>query len=194
MTDSVHTQAEPAPTLGARLRRWLDHIEFALALIGLAAIIVLCLMTAADVLLRALNVGSNALTLQFSGYAMLAVAFLPAPWVLRRGQQISADLLAGRLPPRVARAIQYGCYIVAATACAVAAAASIMYVNGLRVDEVIDRLTVAVPRWLPLLPMPIAFTLLAVEFAYLVWRMARAGSDVPAESSAESADPPSASL
>lgn len=194
MTDSVHTPAGPGPRIGSRLRRWLDRLELVLAMIGLLAIIVVCLMTAADVLLRALNVGSNALTLQFSGYAMLAVAFLPAPWVLRSGLQISADLLAGRFSPRVSRGIQYGCYVVAALACAAAAIASFSYVDGLRLDGVVDRLTVPVPRWLPLLPMPIAFTLLTVEFAYLIWRMARPGPDDTPETVDESALPPSASL
>lgn len=151
-------------------RMVLNAVETVLMIVSILILIALALGVSADVLLRALKLGSNEATSQLSSYAMLMLTFFPAPWVLRHGQQIDADLLKSYLSAAAWQRLQKVTYCLGAAICMVATSGAVLYVNQLRLNEVMDRNAFEVPRWIPLLPMPIGFALLSLEFCSMAYR------------------------
>ena len=97
-------------------------------------------------------------------YGLLIATFLGAPWVLSKGAHVSVDLLTGVLPETVARPLARIMALVGAGASAAMVwygshATSVSYAKGSMI-----RSAWAVPEWLTLVLLPMAFVLLTLEF------------------------------
>ena len=157
-------------SLSAAWGRLLEALAFAACAVVLAMTLMIC----ADVLLRNVRLIPGVQGLAWSNEAsewmLYLVTMLAAPWLLRRGQHIRVDIVLRVLPPRigwycewVADAIGFACCLAMAYYGMHAVAAS--FTGGS-----LSIKTLVMPEWWILLPLPVAFVLLAVE---MVFRMRR---------------------
>ena len=163
-------------------RHWGRLLEW-LALAGCVLLLLLMLLICADVLLRNLPLAdwlgvsgmrgvpaSNDL----SEYALYLITMLSAPWLLRQGQHIRVDILLRVLPRQLAWLCEWLADVLGLACCVVMAwigykAALASYLNGSMTFK-----TLVTPEWWSIAPLPVTFTLLAVEMLFRMQRLARA--------------------
>ena len=134
---------------------------------GLAAVIVglLVVMVCWDVVARNLGAKSLPWILEVTEYALPLATFLAAPWLMHRNEHVRLDLLANSLSPRNLARIER----TAAAVCLVVSAIIVWYsiaviVDARRVNALVMK-TLIFPEWWLFVPVPICFTLLALECA-----------------------------
>jgi TRAP-type transport system small permease protein len=149
--------------------RLLDVFMF----IACALLLAMTLLIGADVGLRNVGLGGVAWSNEVCEYILYLITLLSAPWLLRRGQHIRVDILLRALPPYFGWLLEwigdllglacslyfvrYGCKVLAAS-----------YAAG-----AVSIKTLVIPEWWLLVPMPLAFTAVAIEFAFRMHRLAR---------------------
>jgi TRAP-type C4-dicarboxylate transport system permease small subunit len=128
-------------------------------------------MVTANVLLR------NAVGLRVPGdvelseYAMLLITAFAAPWLLRQGQHVRIDLLLQKLPPSVGWLCELFCDALGF------AVSVLMAWYGVRVmlasiasgTKIVKEFLI--PEWWTLVPLPLMFALLAIEFVFRFQRV-----------------------
>lgn len=129
-----------------------------------------------DVLLRNLQVpglprGFVAAS-DVSEYAMYLCTLLAAPGLLRKGQHIRVDIVLRALPARLAWACEWVSDVMALGACVVVAHMGVLVAWRSHAGGSIQIKSIVIPEWWVMAPMPMVFTLLAVEFAFRMWRLA----------------------
>lgn len=150
--------------------RLLDGLMLAASLLVLA----MALMIGADVALRNLGQGGLPWSNEVSEYILYGVTLLTAPWLLRQGQHIRVDILLKAVPRRTAYAMEWAAD-AAGLACALyfvvygGRAAVASYASG-----AISLKTLVLPEWWMLSALPVAFLLVAVEFAFRMHRLSLA--------------------
>ncbi len=157
--------------ISAAYGRLLNVLMIAASLLLAAMMLIIC----ADVLLRNVAIFPGLRGLEWSNEIsetlLYLITLLAAPWLLRQGQHIRVDLLLRAIPRRVA----WRCEIVAdvlALACCVALvvygtkAAWASYQAGSILIK-----TLVTPEWWSLAPLPVAFSLLAVEVVFRMHRL-----------------------
>lgn len=157
--------------ISAAYGRLLNALMIAASLMLAAMMLIIC----ADVLLRNVAIVPGLRGLEWSNEIsetlLYLITLLAAPWLLRQGQHIRVDLLLRALPRRVA----WQCEIVAdvlAFGCCVALvwygarATWASYAAGSTTIK-----TLITPEWWSLVPLPVAFALLAVEVAFRMQRL-----------------------
>lgn len=140
---------------------------------GVAASLViafLALSVGAEVVVRNLGLPAFGWTLELCEYGLLLVSFLGAPWVLRRHDHISVDVLVRHVSPRTRHGLLTIADLLAATACAVLAyyatlAALDAYAKGSLLFKYL-----VVPQWIVLSVLPLGMTLLVIEFLLRIER------------------------
>ena len=154
--------------LSAAYSRLLD------AMMALACLLLLAmaLLIGADVISRNLRLGGIAWSNEISEDILYLITLLSAPWLLRQGQHIRVDIVLRALPPRVG-------WIMEWIGDLLGLACSIYFVwYGLKVlwasyaSGAISIKTLVMPEWWLLVPLPVAFVLLAVEFIFRMHRLA----------------------
>ncbi len=150
--------------------RLLDAMMVAACLL----ILFMTLLIGADVALRNLARSGVAWSNEVSEYILYLMTLLAAPWLLRQGQHIRVDILLRALPARVGWLLEwlgdilglvcsvyfvwYGGRVLAAS-----------YSSG-----AISIKTLVLPEWWLMLPMPLAFVMVSIEFVFRMWRLANA--------------------
>lgn len=158
-----------------RLDRAWGRLLEALALVACLLIGGVTVMICADVLLRnvALLPGVQGLAWsnEISETALYVITMLAAPWLLRQGQHIRVDIVLRILPRQagwacewISDAIAFACCVSVAWFGAVATWQS--YAQGS-----ISIKTLVMPEWWSLAPLPVAFTLLAIEVLFRMRRL-----------------------
>lgn len=149
-------------------------------LMMLLACLLLLVMVAsitADVLLR--NVEIPGLPRGFpasndiSEYALYFCTLLGAPWLLRAGQHIRVDIVLRAIPPRVAYGCEWVSDVMAFAGCVVVALMGAVMTFKSYASGAIQIKSVVIPEWWVMAPLPMAFALLAIEFVFRMWRLAR---------------------
>ena len=136
------------------------------------------LMICADVFLRNVRVvpgvAGLAWSAEISEAMLFLVTLLTAPWLLRRGQHIRVDIVLRMIPAKLGWAMEwlgdvtgFVCSLFFIWYGARATAAS-YFAGSLSIK------TLIFPEWWILLPMPICFLLVAVEFVFRMRALARA--------------------
>lgn len=152
------------------------------ALMALACLLllVMALLIGADVVTRNLRLGGIAWSNEVSEDILYLITLLSAPWLLRQGQHIRVDILLRALPRRTGWAMEWIGDLLGL-------ACSIYFVwYGSKVlitsytSGAISIKTLVLPEWWLLVPLPIAFVLLAVEFVFRMHRLAT-GPRMPRE-------------
>lgn len=144
------------------------YLCFSLAcLILLAMTVMIC----ADVFTRNTGLADLSWSNEISETMLSAMTMLAAPWLLRQGQHIRVDLLLRALPRRVAwqgeivaDVLAFGCCVALVWYGARATWAS--YAAGSTTIK-----TLITPEWWSLVPLPLAFALLAVEVVFRMQRL-----------------------
>jgi TRAP-type C4-dicarboxylate transport system permease small subunit len=142
-------------------------------LVACLLLLFMTLLIGADVGLRNLRLGSIAWSNEVSEYILYLVTLLVAPWLLRQGQHIRVDIMLRAIPKKLAWLLEwlgdalglacsayfvwYGWKVMAAS-----------YASG-----AISIKTLVLPEWWLMVPMPLAFACVSLEFVFRMWRLAR---------------------
>ena len=160
--------------------RALDRIYDAAGVLAALAILFICAVVTAQVGLNVLaRLGGPGWSYaipsyaDFAGYALAAASFLALPHTLRRGAHIRVTLLSGRVPVPLRRPLDAAMLLLAAGLAGFAA----WWVWALVAESLhsgdISPGMVAVPLWLPQVPVALGLTLLAVALLHTLadrWR------------------------
>ena len=143
------------------------------ALMGVACLLLLAmaLLIGADVAGRNAGLGGIPWSGEISEDILYLLTLLTAPWLLRQGQHIRVDILLRALPSRVGWLLEWLNDLLGL-------ACSLYFVwYGWRVvatsyrSDAISIKTLVMPEWWLLIPLPLAFLLLAIEFAFRMHRL-----------------------
>jgi TRAP-type C4-dicarboxylate transport system permease small subunit len=107
-----------------------------------------------------------------SEYALYFCTLLAAPWLLRAGQHIRVDILLRAIPARLAWACEWLSDVMALTGCVVVASMGVVMAYRSYASGAIQIKSIVIPEWWVMAPLPAAFALLAIEFAFRMWRLA----------------------
>jgi len=139
----------------------------ALAAFLMAAMMVtICL----DVLLRNLGYQSSAHFFTFTEYALLMVPCMGAPWLVREKGHIYVEIMLMALGPKARARMTMAIGISCMALCLVLAwyGFGITWQNFVQAEK--DVRSLDMPRWMVVMWIPLAFLLMAVEFARYLWR------------------------
>jgi len=123
-----------------------------------------------DVVLRNLGYQSSAHFFTFSEYALLMIPCLGAPWLVREKGHIYVEILLMHLGPRARRWLTFGIGAACIGVCLTVA----WYGFGVTLGDFIrnekDVRSLDMPRWMVVGWIPLAFLMMAIEFARFLWR------------------------
>ena len=147
----------------------------ALALVASVALLAMVAIICGDVLTR--NVAIPGLprgiawSNEISELLLYALTVLAAPWLLREGRHIRVDIVLRVLPRKVA----YGCEWVADALGFVCCLWLVFYGASAAFksfsSDALSIKTLVMPEWWFLVPLPICFLLLAIEFVFRMRRL-----------------------
>jgi TRAP-type transport system small permease protein len=127
-----------------------------------------------DVLLRNLGIDGIAASNELSEDGLYLITMLAAPGLLRRGQHIRVDIVLRLIPPKLGWAMEWLGDVTGLACClffvwyGVRAAAASYLAGSLSIK------TLIFPEWWILLPVPICFLLVAIEFMFRMRSLAQA--------------------
>ena len=156
------------------LSRWYGRVLEAMLSLACGLLLIMTVMIGADVLLRNLGLGGIPPSNELSEDILYLVTLLAAPQLLRHGQHIRIDIVLRALPYRVGWLLEWIGDVLGIACCLFfvwygVRVAVASYANGS-----LSIKTLVLPEWPLLAPMPIAFALLTLEFAFRMHRLARA--------------------
>ena len=160
------------------LSRLYGRLIEALAMAGCLLLLAMMAIIVADVMLRNLALPGwpqgLAWSNEVSELMLYVITMCLAPWLLRQGQHIRVDILLRVLPRQLAWLCEWLADVLGLACCVVMAwigykAALASYLNGSMTFK-----TLVTPEWWSIAPLPITFTLLAVEMLFRMQRLARA--------------------
>jgi TRAP-type C4-dicarboxylate transport system permease small subunit len=143
------------------------------ALAKLAALLLLAMVAVVtgDIVLRNVLRGGIAWSNEVSEYALYFITLLTAPWLLRKGQHVRVDLVLTLVPARLARAMEVVADIAGLVVCAVLVRTGLLMAHDSWRLGAITIKNLVFPEWWLLAPLPVAFALLAIEFAFRFHRL-----------------------
>jgi TRAP-type C4-dicarboxylate transport system permease small subunit len=149
------------PNPASRLRRWLDRVYFGAALLAAACLAGIAVLVLAQIVGRWFGVAVPSAE-EFAGYLLAAATFLALAHALRERAHIRVELVSARLPA-AAQGIVEGAVLLIALVFAAWAGwhAAWMVWESWSFGEVASG-HVAVPLWLPQLPMALGIAVFAL--------------------------------
>jgi C4-dicarboxylate transporter DctQ subunit len=128
------------------------------------------LVITVDVVVRNLGYQSSAHFFTFTEYSLLIVPCLGAPWLVREKGHIYVEILLMNLSPPARRRLMAAIGLACIAVCLVIAWYGLQVtLTDFRQAER-DVRSFDAPRWLVIGWIPLAFLLMAVEFARFLWR------------------------
>jgi TRAP-type C4-dicarboxylate transport system permease small subunit len=117
-----------------------------------------------DVLTRGLGIANLVWMIEAAEYAILGATFLAAPWVLHRGEHVRVDLVVSNLSVAATRRLDVVVNCIGLAICLVLAYYGVRVAyEAFALDTKIFR-TMIVKEWWLLSTLPLAATLMAIEF------------------------------
>jgi TRAP-type transport system small permease protein len=150
--------------------RLLDGCMFAACML----LLFMTLLIGADVGLRNLVRSGIAWSNEVSEYILYLITLLSAPWLLRAGQHIRIDILLKAIPPRVAWLLEWVGDILGLVCSAYFVWYGMKVLGTSYSSGAISIKTLVMPEWWLLVPMPLAFVAVSIEFVFRMWRLANA--------------------
>ncbi len=152
--------------------RTFGRVLDAMMLAACMIVLFMTLLIGADVGLRNAGLGGVSWSNEVSEYCLYLITLLSAPWLLRQGQHIRVDILLKAMPPRIGWLLEWVGDLLG-LACSVyflwygwkVLAAS--YSSG-----AVSIKTLVLPEWWLLVPMPLAFLAVSIEFVFRMHRLA----------------------
>jgi TRAP-type C4-dicarboxylate transport system permease small subunit len=157
-----------------KLSRWYGRLLEAMLLLACLLLLAMTLLIGMDVLLRNVGAGGVAPSNELSEDALYLITLLAAPGVLRQGQHIRVDIVLRLLPEQVGWALEWLIDAIGLICCL----CFVWYGTRVTLDSFtsgsLSIKTLILPEWWLLVPMPLAFVLLSVEFGFRMHRLALA--------------------
>ena len=141
-------------------------------LVACLLVLFMTLLIGADVGLRNAGLGGVSWSNEVSEYCLYLITLFSAPWLLRQGQHIRVDIVLKAMPPRIGWLFEwvgdvlglacslyflwYGWKVLATS-----------YSSG-----AVSIKTLVMPEWWLLVPMPVAFLAVSIEFVFRMHRLA----------------------
>jgi TRAP-type C4-dicarboxylate transport system permease small subunit len=142
-----------------------------LALIGCLLLFAMMLIICVDVALRNLRWGSLAWSNEVCEYGLYLLVFLAAPWLLRLGSHVRMDMVLKALPPAKAWLLEWVIDLVCLAICTTLAVSGMKILLASHAQGNLVIKTVVFPEWWVLVPLPMTFMLLAIEFLFRMYRL-----------------------
>ena len=154
------------------LSRWYGHVLDGMLGMACGLLLIMTLMIGADVLLRNLGLGGIPPSNELSEDCLYLVTLLAAPGLLRQGQHIRIDIVLRALPFRAGWLLEWLGDALGLACCLFfvwygARVALASFANGS-----LSIKTLVMPEWWLMVPMPIAFALVTIEFVFRMHRLA----------------------
>jgi TRAP-type C4-dicarboxylate transport system permease small subunit len=146
------------------LVRLYDGLIGALAYLAGVAIVLIFVLIVVDVTARELFGSSLNYTIGVVEYAMLYFTMFAAPYLVRTRGHVYIEALISLLPAQVRRYLEIAVYVISAGATLVFAYFSMVLLMENIVSGVIDIRGIDFPGWLIVVPLPVCYGLVAVEF------------------------------
>ncbi len=149
------------------LRRAGDFLDIVIDAFALAATLILAALfvcVSAEVVMRYFIGLPTRWVNEFSEYALLWLAFLAGPWVLREEAHVKVEMLTDALSPRWRHRLHVTTSLVGAAVCTLFCWVSTVYIlEVLGTGEFLFK-SVQLPKWLVMAVMPPGLALLAIQF------------------------------
>ena len=158
----------------ARLSEWYGRLLDALVVAACVLLLLMTVMIGADVVSRNLGGGGVPMSNEISEEILYLMTLLAAPWLLRQGQHIRVDIILRTLPVRVAWLLEWLGDIVSLLCCVYFVWYGLLITTASYNARSINIKTLVTPEWWTLAPLPLVFTLLAIEFMFRMHRLASA--------------------
>lgn len=136
------------------------------ALMSFAALLLLAMVAVvtADILLRNFTGGAIGWANEVSEYVLYLITLLAAPWLLRRGRHVRLDLVLTLVPARVAWRMEIAADVLGLLVCMVLVRyGAVMTYESWRNGSITIK-NLVFPEWWLLVPLPVVFALVALEF------------------------------
>ena len=141
-----------------------DRVIDGLAFISGAIIAGIFMAIVYDVCIRTVGLRTPLWTVALAEYGLLYATLLGSPWVLRRKSHVFITILTSRLSGRAKLIVENFAYISGTVVCILLAYISL----GVAINEfdrgIVDIRTFRTPFWIVTAPMPLSFSLLAIQF------------------------------
>ena len=147
------------------LTRAYDAVITGLAGLGGLVLTAIFLAIVYDVTVRTLGIPSPLWTVSLAEYGLLHSTLYATPWVLRRKSHVFITIFVSRLSGRPRLWIERLIYVAGMAICLLLAYVSLDVVISEYVRGFEDIRSFPMPGWIVTAPVPLAFFLLAVEFA-----------------------------
>ena len=147
-----------------------DALLYGMAALGGALMAAMMVVITLDVILRNLGYQSSAHFFTFTEYALLVIPCLGAPWLVREKGHVYVEILLMTFKPEARRRFTMFIGVVCVTVCAILAWYGVQVtLRNYNLNDV-DVRSLDMPRWMIVMFIPLAFTMMATEFARFVWR------------------------
>jgi len=156
----------------ARLSHWYGRLLDALLLLACLLLLIMTLLIGADVLLRNIGLGGIAPSNEISEDIIYLLTLLAAPGLLRQGQHIRVDIVLRALPAKVGWLLEWLSDILGVICCLYFVWYGWRVVEASFKSGALSIKTLIMPEWCLLVPMPLTFVLLSVEFLFRMHRLA----------------------
>jgi C4-dicarboxylate transporter DctQ subunit len=147
-----------------------DAVLYGMAWLAGVMMVAMMVMIVVDVVLRNLGYQSSSHFFTFTEYFLLLIPLLGAPWLVREKGHIYIELLIAALPSRVRRAL----LIAIVVACIGVALTLAWFGAGIALQDYFgnekDVRSFDMPRWMLTAWFPLAFGMMALEFARFLVR------------------------
>jgi TRAP-type C4-dicarboxylate transport system permease small subunit len=152
------------------LIRLYDAVLYGMAWTAAFLIAAMMVIITLDVVVRNFGYQSSSHFFTFTEYALLIVPCLGAPWLVREKGHIYVEILLMHLKPRARRWMMRFIGVACIAVCLVIA----WYGFGVTIADFRgaerDVRSFDMPRWLVVGWIPLAFLMMAIEFARYLWR------------------------
>jgi TRAP-type C4-dicarboxylate transport system permease small subunit len=179
MSSVAHPQAFVAPAAGHRMETAQAAFGRLYDLMMVLACLLLLVMVGAitlDIVLRNVELPGFPrgfpVSNDISEYALYLCTLLGAPSLLRAGQHIRVDIVLRAIPARLAYGCEWLSDVMAFAGCVALAWMGVVMTFKSYASGAIQIKSVVITEWWAMAPLPMAFALLAIEFAFRMWRLA----------------------
>ncbi|WP_180953975.1 TRAP transporter small permease [Bacillus sp. M6-12] len=144
----------------------LSKIEMALMIVASVLVVISLMSICYGVLARNFLDVNVSWTIELSEYTMLYLAFLAAPWILKNDDHIKVDVFTQHLSGKTEKWLNGIIYLVGSATCMILFWFSLQvtidhYQRGIIITNVLE-----MPKYIPLLIIPIGFGLLFLRFIH----------------------------
>jgi len=143
----------------------------AMIVLACALLFGMTILIGADVLLRNAGAGGVAPSNELSEDILYLITLLAAPALLRQGAHIRVDIILQMLPPTAAWLLEWIGDIIGTVCCLYFVWYGAQMTLASIAADALSIKTLVTPEWWILVPMPVAFALLTVEFIFRMHRL-----------------------